>query len=216
MPDVAGWAVLWDLDGTLVDSGADIAAAVDRALSGRGLRPLGETAVRNHIGSGAQHLITACVTEALERFEPALDELVAPVLQDFYEHYQEHIADQTVVYDGVRELLEVITAPQAVVTNKPIGLTLMLLEKLGLRARFQAVYGSGSVTKRKPDPMMIHAAMADLGVTRAVLVGDGPHDVGAGQAAGIPVIGVGWGIGRPEGANVRVESVRALRGLLIG
>lgn len=216
MPDVAGWAVLWDLDGTLVDSQADIAAAVDRALVGHGLRPLGEAAVRRHIGSGAQHLITACLTEALCLVEPAPAADVAPVLKDFYERYREHIADRTILYDGVGELLADIQAPQAVVTNKPIGLTLVLLETLGIRSHFGAVYGGESLPMRKPDPMMIHAAMADLGVTRAVLVGDGPHDVGAGRAAGIPVIGVEWGIGRPDGADVRVNSVRALRGLLLG
>ncbi len=208
MTTFADLPVLWDLDGTLVDSAADIAAAVDRALVGNALPALGERAVRRHIGSGAQHLLTACTEEAG-------GEMSAKILADFFVAYRAHIADQTVLYPGMRALLREIQRPQAVVTNKPIAMTEALLESLGIRAQFAAVYGGESLPMRKPHPMMLHAAMAEMGVTRAVMVGDGPHDVSAARAAGIPMIGVDWGIAKPEGADVRVPSVAALARLLI-
>lgn len=216
----AGLAVLWDLDGTLVDSQSDIAAAVDRALARNALPRLGEPAVRRHIGSGAQHLVTACHADALGLLPAGVARAEVPpverVLADFFAAYKAHIADQTALYPGLRELLADLTVPQAIVTNKPIGLALALLDALGIRERFGAVYGGESVPRRKPDPMMLHAAMADLGVQHAVVIGDGPHDVGAARAAGLPVIGVDWGINRPEGADVRVGTVSALRALLGG
>lgn len=202
-------AVLWDLDGTLVDSSADIAAAVDRALTAHDLPALGEQRVRKHIGSGAQHLVSTCVAEA---GGVMTDELLAT----FFLAYRAHVADHTRLYPGIAELLVTLDVPQAVVTNKPISLTRDLLKALAIDHHFGAVYGGESLPKRKPDPMMLYAAMADLRVQSAVMVGDGPHDVAAGRAAGLPVIGVGWGIATPEGADLRVTSVPQLAALLLG
>ncbi len=205
---VRGLPVLWDLDGTLVDSIADIAAAVDRALADNGLPRLGEARVRRHIGSGAQHLVSACVEEAGGGMSEA-------ILDSFFTAYRADVAAHTRLYPGIAELLDGLDVPQAVVTNKPIGLTRALLDALGISRHFGAVYGGESLPRRKPDPMMLMAAMSDLGVRTAVMVGDGPHDVGAGRAAGLPVIGVGWGIATPDGADIRVESVPELAALLL-
>lgn len=203
-------AVLWDLDGTLVDSAADIAAAVDVALAAHALRPLGEEAVRRHIGSGAAHLLSACAEEAGGAFS-------AELLESFSVAYRANVAVHTRLYPGIADLLSALHAlgvPQAVVTNKPIGITLRLLDVLDIRDFFGAVYGGESLPTRKPDPMMVYAAMADLGVSRAVLIGDGPHDVNAAARAGIDMVGVSWGIAQPVGAPVLVHTVGALRGIL--
>lgn len=207
----ASLPVLWDLDGTLVDSAADIAAAVDRALEAHGYAALGAQRVRKHIGSGAQNLVTRCVEEAGGAMSPAL-------LESFFASYLANVAVHTRLYPGLGSLLDTLAAQgvlQAVVTNKPIAITLALLDALGMRRHFPVVYGGESLPKRKPDPMMLYAAMADLGVDRAVMVGDGPHDVGAARAAGLPVIGVNWGIAKPEGADVRVDTVAELSTLLL-
>lgn len=206
----AGLPVLWDLDGTLVDSSADIAAAVDRALVVNGLPALGVARVRAHIGSGAQHLVTACVAEAGGRMSDG-------ILADFFDAYRTHVADHTALFPGMDALLRRIAdagVPQAIVTNKPYAITRSLLDALGIAHRFACVYGGESLPRRKPDPMMLHAAMQAMGVARAVMIGDGPHDVGAARAAGVPVIGVDWGIATPEGADVRVSTVEALEALL--
>ncbi len=207
----AALPVLWDLDGTLVDSAADIAAAVDRALEAHGYAPLGPERVRKHIGSGAQNLVTRCVEEAGGAMTPAL-------LESFFTSYLANVAVHTQLYPGLGGLLDALAdrgVPQAIVTNKPVDITVALLDALGLTRYFPVVYGGESLPKRKPHPMMLHAAMADLGVDRAVMVGDGPHDVGAGRAAGLPVIGVNWGIAKPDGADVRVDTVAELTALLI-
>ncbi len=206
----AGLPVLWDLDGTIVDSGGDIADAMDRALVQNGLAPLGERRVRAHIGSGAQHLVTSCARDAGGAFSDRL-------LADFFATYKDHVADRTVVFPGMRALLADLHArgvPQAIVTNKPVGISVALLQTLGIDVYFGCVLGGESLPRRKPDPMMLYAAMHTLNIQHAVMIGDGPHDVGAARAAGLPVIGVDWGIATPEGADVRVQTVAQLTALL--
>ena len=104
--------------------------------------------------------------------------------------------------------------PQAIVTNKPVGISVALLQTLGIDVYFGCVLGGESLPRRKPDPMMLYAAMHTLNIQHAVMIGDGPHDVGAARAAGLPVIGVDWGIATPEGADVRVQTVAQLTALL--
>lgn len=197
-------AVLWDLDGTLVDSAGDIAAGVDRMLVRTGRRPLGEAVVRGFIGDGAKKLVDRCVTAAGDTPRPA-------DLDVFLEEYRAGLVVRTRIYDGVAELLADVDAPQAIVTNKPEDLSRRILAALDLARHFPVVIGGDTLPVRKPDPEPVHAALRMLGATAGVLVGDGPADVGAAQAAGIPMIGVGWGIARPAGADVLVETVEGLR-----
>lgn len=199
--------VLWDLDGTLVDSAADIAANVNRALTGAGLPAQPEARVRLFIGDGARSLVRRCAEAAGGRFDEAL-------LASFLAHYLEHPAEHTRLHPpellGLLRGLRDEGVPMGVVTNKPLAVTLALLGALGLLDFFGVVVGGDSFPEKKPDPRPVREAMAALGVRRAALVGDGPQDVAAGRAAGVPVVGVGWGIARPEGADVRVEDVAGL------
>ncbi len=196
-------AVLWDLDGTLVDSAADIAAAVDRMLVRTGRPALGEAVVRGFIGDGARKLVDRCVAAA----GSAPDAADLPV---FLEEYGAGLVVHTRTYPGISELLARVGAPQALVTNKPEALSRRMLDALGLARHFPVVIGGDTLPVRKPDPEPLRRALRDLGAPDGVLVGDGPADVGAARAAGIPLIGVGWGIARPVGADVSVDRVDQL------
>jgi phosphoglycolate phosphatase len=201
-------ALLWDLDGTLVDSAGDICAAVNATLAVFGLPPLDEGVIRRFIGNGARSLVSRCVEAAGARYE-------ADHLRVFLATYGDHVADRTVVHPPeLRPFLDGCERPMAIVTNKPEGLTLRLLEVLDLRRYFPVVLGGDSLPTRKPDPAMLHEAMRRLGVADAVVIGDGEPDVVAGHAAGLWVVGVGWGIARPTGADVLVETVAELAAVL--
>lgn len=200
-------AVLWDLDGTLVDSVGDIAAAMDRALVRSGRQALGEAVVRGFVGEGARRLVDRCVRAA--NGEPGPDDLAL-----FLEEYRAGLVVRTSLYPGMVELLARVRAPMAVVTNKPEDLTHGILHRLDLARFFPVVIGGDTLPVRKPDPEPLREALRRLGAAEGVLVGDGAPDVGAARAAGMPIVGVGWGISRPEGADVLVEDALALEAAL--
>jgi phosphoglycolate phosphatase len=197
-------AVLWDLDGTLVDSAADIAAAVDRMLVRTGRPVLGEARVRGFIGEGARRLVDRCVAAAGGE---AGDADVAV----FLEEYRAGLVVRTRVFPpAIVGLLDAVRAPMAVVTNKPEAMSRDILARLDLARFFPVVIGGDTLPVRKPDPAPLFTALRLLGATAGVLVGDGPADVGAARAAPMWMIGVGWGIGAPVGADVLVGDVPAL------
>jgi phosphoglycolate phosphatase len=201
-------AVLWDLDGTLVDSGDDIANAIDHVLVARGLPALGAARVRGFVGDGARQLVERSWAAAGGSAGP--DDVAA-----FLAYYADHLVVTTCVHPpDIVGLLARIDAPQAVVTNKPERNARRVLEVLGLARYFPVVIGGDTLPTRKPDPAMLHEALARLGAAQGVLVGDGPADVGAARAAGMRMIGVDWGIGQPVGADHRVDTVDALRAAL--
>lgn len=197
-------AVLWDLDGTLADTATDIALTVNEMLVGAGLPPLPLTDVHTMIGSGAGHLVDRAVRAA-----GGLPE--ARHLHAFLEGYRAQPRRVAELYPGIAALLAEVRTSQAVVTNKPAGVSRALLGALGVAGHFPVLVGGDTLPVRKPDAAPVHTAMRELGCTAAVMVGDGPHDVGAARAAGIPCIGVGWGIGVPAGADRTVRDVPALR-----
>jgi phosphoglycolate phosphatase len=201
--------VLWDLDGTLIDSAGDIAAAADRMLVRAGLAPLGEARIRTFVGDGAANLVQRCVRAAGGAPEPAH-------LDDFLRDYSANLDARTRIHPPeLLGLLPRIACPMAVVTNKPIAPTLTILDSLGLARFFGAVLGGDSLPTRKPDPEMVWEAARRIGCDRTVLVGDGPQDVEAARRAGVRSIGVEWGIHAPAGADVRVGDVRALEAALV-
>jgi len=188
-------AVLFDLDGTLVETAPDLAAALNHTLRGAGLAELALAEIRPMIGDGARALLrrglaAEDVEPTPERFEALFAALIA--------HYDAHIADMSRPFPGVVEALERLSAAGlklGVCTNKPERLSCKLLAALGLARHFQAVVGGDSLAVRKPDGGHLAGTLARLGARpeRAVMVGDAANDVKGARAAGLPVVLVSFG-----------------------
>jgi phosphoglycolate phosphatase len=180
-------AALFDLDGTLIDSGADLGHAVNHALRSVGLpeRPLAEIA--GFVGEGAALLVERAVAPRTDLRDEAL--------RHWWEHYQVHLLDQTVLYPGIREVLDAARVPLAVHTNKPGALARRILAGLGVLERFAAVLG-GDEAPRKPDPTGTRSLLSRLGVGpgEAVYVGDSVIDVRLAQAVPMRLVSVTWGL----------------------
>jgi phosphoglycolate phosphatase len=186
--------VVFDLDGTLVDSARDIAAAVNAALAR--LRPdsppVPVERVIEFVGEGARVLIARVLRHQALALEP---DAVLPV---YLECYRERLLDTTRLYPGIESALAELAAAGrtlAVLTNKPGDLSRTILDGLGVAPRFARIWGAGDTPARKPDPDGLVGLMAELGAgTRETwLVGDSPTDVKTARAAGVRVAGVGWG-----------------------
>ncbi|MBV9947764.1 MAG: HAD-IA family hydrolase [Myxococcales bacterium] len=179
-------AFAFDLDGTLIDSRRDIAAACNHVLLHAGRSPLPEAEIATYVGDGAMALLARAF-----RIPTDAPELRA-LHDEFVRYYGEHPVARTDWMPGALEALDALAGhPMAVVTNKTRTVTLTILEALGAADRFAFTYGAGD-GPLKPSPQPIHAVARALGVRAAELwvVGDGPQDVGAGRAAGSPTVGV--------------------------
>ncbi len=183
-------ALLFDLDGTLVDSGDDLTAAVNHVLRQDGLSAVSREQVLQMLGDGAPVLVDrAYAHHGAERPHDALER--------FRGHYRAHCLDATRPYPGVMELLRRL-APEravAVATNKPTAFARQIVDGLGLESLVDVVVGPESADAPKPSPGMLSAALADLGhaANEAVMIGDSPSDVEAGRRAGTATIAVLWG-----------------------
>ncbi|MDQ3011211.1 MAG: phosphoglycolate phosphatase [Acidobacteriota bacterium] len=203
--------LLFDLDGTLVDSRADLAHSVNLMLAELDRQELSSCRVLNFVGEGARLLVERAL--AATQDGPPLAQQTDLALQVFLRHYREHLLDQTRVYSGVEETLAALDyLPKAVVTNKPYDFTVALLEGLGLRAHFDVIFGGDSLPERKPSPMMLLEAARHCGVapSACLMVGDTKFDVMAGRAAGMKTCGYVPGFrGRTElaeaGADFLIE-----------
>lgn len=185
--------VLFDLDGTLVDSEADLAAALDIALSEHGFRQLGDVGISAFVGDGARKLVERALTFVGSEASEA-----DRVLPSFFAAYTQTHLQKTQAYPGVRATLERLVQSGvrcAVVTNKPAGFSESIVEHLGLRQYFVTVIGGDSLATKKPNPEPVLAALraCDASAHAAVMVGDGETDMVAGTSAGLYSIGVTWG-----------------------
>jgi len=185
-------ALLFDLDGTLIDSKRDLVQSVNATLRERGRAELPEDLVASYVGSGAPVLIGRALggTASAEEQQSAL--------KFFLAHYEEHKLDFTREYPGVRETLEQLRgAPMAVLTNKPVNISVRILEGLGLAEFFRAIYGGNSFATKKPDPLGANTILKELGIPAAqsALVGDSAVDVQTARNAGMTSAIVNFGFG---------------------
>ncbi|MBF0181947.1 MAG: phosphoglycolate phosphatase [Magnetococcales bacterium] len=184
--------VLFDLDGTLVDSAPDLWGAMNHVLTSRGREPLPLDQVRHLVGNGARTLLARGFWgEGAE--PPNGDDAFEEAVAAFLDHYRLHLVDHSRPYPGVPEALESLTRqgiPLAVVTNKPERFARSMLEQLGMASRFALVVGGDTLPTRKPDPAPLHHALESLGAPAGlgVMVGDSEVDLEAARNAGIPVI----------------------------
>jgi 2-phosphoglycolate phosphatase len=178
---------IFDLDGTLVDSRLDLCLAVNHALRVVGLPERGVDEVASFVGEGAVKLVERAVA-------PRAD-LVGPALAAWWEHYEAHLLDHTVLYPGLAELIADAPYALAVHTNKPGALARRLLDGLGVLARFATVIG-GDEAPRKPDPAGARAILDRLGIppSEAVFVGDSLVDLATARAVPLRFEAVGWGL----------------------
>lgn len=202
--------ILFDLDGTLVDSRRDLAAAVNAMRRERGLSALPLPEIVRHIGWGARNLVARCLAPGgspPSGPEPDLDppsaEDVDGALAIFLERYDRCLLDTTVPYPGIRELLAEgmdRRVPMAVVTNKPERLSRKILAGLGLADPFATVVGGDTTPEKKPSarPLLHALAALDRRPDQAVVVGDSETDLKAARAAGCAVILVSWGFTAEE------------------
>ena len=184
--------VVFDLDGTLVDSSRDIAASVNAAL-GRvapGTAALPLEAILSFVGEGAGLLVERSLRHA------GLGLSTEEVLPVYIDCYRERLLDTTRLYPGVAEALDALAGTTlAVLTNKPGDMSRTILGGLGVASRFARVRGAGDVPSRKPDPAGLLGLMSELGALAGEtwMVGDSATDVGVARAAGTRVAGVTWG-----------------------
>jgi len=172
---------LFDLDGTLADTGRDIAAAVNYALGALNLRTLAPERILTYVGDGVGELIRRCLG-------PENEGLFDEVLFVFKEHYDRHLLDTTVLYPGVRESLDAFrNKRKAVLSNKGHHFVLKVLEGLGIRDFFDAVIGGDVFPYKKPDPRVVLPLLDRWGAPpdRTVMVGDGRNDILLAKETGI-------------------------------
>lgn len=184
--------VVLDLDGTLIDSRADLVASVNHVLGTLGRPALPPATLYRYVGDGARVLIERALG-------PAPEDVVEAGLATFMEYYRAHLLDATRPYPGMVEALTALEARAvalSVLTNKPVDLSRQILEGLGLATRFVDIVGGDSLPVRKPAPDGIEHLRALTGTARdkVLLVGDSPVDVHTARAAGIAFCGVAWGL----------------------
>jgi len=199
-------AIIWDLDGTLIDSAPDLATALNTVLNDQGLNSLTIPQVRTMIGAGVAKLIERAFRGSRVKLDAAGVEALMP---GFMEIYSNCATDTTTVSPATRRVLNYFYKAgvlQGLCTNKPEAVTRKILHALDMHCFFSSVIGGDSTAQRKPHPLPLQTVMEQLGVTpdECIMVGDSGADVGAARAAGVPVALV------PDGyTGVPVESLGA-------
>jgi phosphoglycolate phosphatase len=214
-------SILFDLDGTLVDTAPDLAAAMNHVLALCGRPSLPVDAVRHLVGHGARALIT----RGLDATGDPAPHLVDRHWQDFLDHYAANIANDSVPFAGVVAALDALASAGcalAICTNKPTHLAQALIDALGWQGRFAAIIGATSVARPKPDAGHVFATLAAINgaAADAAFVGDSATDVGAARNAGLPVVLVSFGFtdtpARDLGGDVVIDHYDALLPALKG
>jgi 2-phosphoglycolate phosphatase len=182
---------MFDLDGTLADTGQDLADAVNHTRNHFNLEPLPQALVYAHVGRGVEHLLKHSLPEdSADHFQE--------VMRVFLDRYENHLLDKTILYPGVHGVLDYFRGKRRiVVSNKMHRLTVAVLRGLGVENQFDAVLGGDSAAEKKPHPALIHEALKRFEVlpSQGLIVGDGDTDIEAGKRAGVLTCGVTYGLG---------------------
>ncbi len=206
--------ILFDLDGTLVDSLADIHASVNHTMAKLRLPEIPVSDVRHYVGDGLHILLRRC----LERHESVTEPLLEKALGIYRTHHAGQCTTYVEAYPHVRSVLQNFEKkPKAVISNKPYDFTLRILQHLKLETYFDIILGGDSLPEKKPDPApLLHILRRwRLSPERAVMVGDGRQDIAAGKAAGVRTIAVRGGFDdRLEDADVVIDDIARLTDLL--
>lgn len=210
--------IIFDLDGTLVDSKRDLVDSVNATRQWLGRDPLPLELVSSYVGNGAPALV--------RRALPGVDQAgLKTALRYFLDYYREHMLDQTRLYPGVREGLDRLHSagiPLAVLTNKPVRFSVTMLERLELDLHFFRVYGGNSFDEKKPHPCGIDALLAECGAARerTWMIGDSSVDVLTARNAQVRACGVTWGF-KPESfaeapPDLLIEEMHLFTGAILG
>lgn len=209
--------IVFDLDGTLIDSQQDLALSVNAVRRRMGLEPLPLDTVASYVGRGVVTLMRRSLGD------DAGQETVERAVQMFLEYYCDHMLDHTLAYPGVSEALERLRGRKmAVLTNKPVRFSQAILDGLGLGGYFVRVYGGNSFEQKKPDPVGLFTLMGELAVPAGctLMVGDSDTDVLTGRNAGVWTCGVTYGLApetlQTSPPDILLHDLRELPALLNG
>ena len=192
---MASRTIVFDLDGTLIDTAPDLIATLNVVFAREGLPPVPYETARNLIGGGARMMLARGMEAEGIAVAPAR---IEQLFTDFIAHYSEHLADCSRPFPGLVEALDALAADGcrfAVCTNKLERLSVLLLEQLNLADRFASICGQDTFGIHKPDPEVLRRTVAAAGgtMTHAIMIGDSATDIRTARAAGVPVIAVDFG-----------------------
>lgn len=208
--------LIFDLDGTLVNSLGDIVQSVNHTLRTMGFEPLPESTIKSFVGDGIQSLLHRCLERRVLASTADLDRAYLT----YTSHHDQHCLDTTNVYEGIPEILEHFeNKKKAVLTNKSQRYARRVVDGLGLARHFRMVVGGDTLAFRKPDPRAVHYVLRQLDAipSRSIIIGDGPQDVAAGMAAHVHTCGVTYGFrerAELEAADFLVDDPRQLKELI--
>ena len=216
--------IIFDLDGTLIDSVPDLAAAVNYMLATLGKNVQNESVIREWIGNGAEVLVRRALLGSKELDREIDEELLQSALDIFLEYYKEHMCDATYLYPNAKETLGILKRhgkKTAIVTNKPSAFVEPILQKLGIGHLIDFYLGAEDAAQKKPHPAPLYKAceIADIEIDDALMIGDSKNDIEAAKACGMQSVAVSYGYNYGEdaaslGADVTMEDLREVVHLL--
>jgi len=200
-------ALIFDLDGTLVDTAPDLLGALNAILIEEGRPPVNHADLRHLVGFGSRTMLTEALRMTGGEIEPAR---MPALVDDYIAHYRKHVAVASLPFPGVIETLDRLKADGArlgVLTNKPQELTDLLLPALEMERYFTAIHGAGRYSYTKPDARVFHHVVDELGGGPALMIGDSATDLATGRAAQVPVILVSYGYTPEPAATLGADAV---------
>ena len=204
--------LIFDLDGTLIDSVPDLAAAVNATLVDLGRAPFDETTIRNWVGNGATMLVARALSGAMTVDDTLPDTALQDALARFFDHYRAHTCERTQAYAGVSEGLQALKHAGytlSMVTNKPFEFIAPIVQAMGWQGILAVTLGGDSLPTKKPDPAPLLHVCQQLGIAskHAYMIGDSKNDILAGKQAHIDTLGLSYGYN--YGQDIRTQQPTA-------